>query len=119
MANRLIRGLTIKIGADTSALGTALQSAEKQVKSARTELKEINKALSTSGDSAELWNQKQQVVTKALEESRKKLDSLKTAQKSLSDQLRDGDIDKAAYDKFQDKLTKARDRLTELKKQQE
>ena len=119
MANRLIRGLTIKIGANTSALGTALQSAEKQVKSARTELKEINKALSTSGDSAELWNQKQQVVTKALEESRKKLDSLKTAQKSLSDQLRDGDIDKAAYDKFQDKLTKARDRLTELKKQQE
>jgi TP901 family phage tail tape measure protein len=119
MANRLIRGLTIKIGADTSALGAALQSAEKQVKSAGAELKEINKALSVSGDSAELWNQKQQVVTKALEESRKKLDTLKAAQKSLSDQLRDGDIDKAAYDKFQDKLTKARDRLTELKKQQE
>lgn len=119
MANRLIKGLTIRIGADTSALGTAMQAAEKQVRSARAELKEINAGLKESGGSAELWTQKQQVVTKALEESKKKLETLTKAQKSLSEQLRDGDIDKAAYDKFQEKLTKARDRLTDLKKQQE
>ena len=119
MANKLIKGLTIQIGADTSALGKAMQSAEAQVKSARNELKEISNALKNNGDSAELWNQKQQVLTKALEESKKKLDTLKTAQKSLSDQLKDGDIDKSAYDKFQEKLKKSKDKLEELKKQQE
>lgn len=119
MANKLIKGLTIQIGADTSALGKALRTAEEQMRGARSELKEINSALKSSGESAELWTQKQQVLTKVLDESKNRLNTLKTAQKSLADQLRDGDIDKSAYDKFKDKLTKAKDKLTELKKQQE
>lgn len=119
MADRLIRGLTVRIGADTSKLGTAMRDAENEVKKARAELKEINSDLRSNGESAELWRQKQAVLTDAIKASENKLKDLQTAQKSISDQLRDGDIDKAAYDRFQDKLTKARNKLSDLKKQQE
>ncbi|MBR2284901.1 MAG: hypothetical protein IJ874_10880 [Ruminococcus sp.] len=119
MANKLIRGLTVTIGADTSKLSAAVKEAEAQVRGAKTEIREIQSALSKAGDSAELWQQKQTVLTTAIESSKKKLDELKTAQKSLTEQLRDGDIDQKKYDEFQAKLTKARDKLSELKKQQE
>ena len=36
----------------------------------------------------------------------------------MKDRLRDGDIDQGAYDKFQDKLTKAKDKLAKLRDQE-
>ena len=67
MANKKIKGLTIQIGADYQGLDTALREVEKNSKKSADEIKEINRAIKTAGDSAELWAQKQKVLTTALD----------------------------------------------------
>ncbi len=45
MASNMIKGLTVEIGGDTTKLGKALQSVEKQTGSLQKELNQINKQL--------------------------------------------------------------------------
>ena len=118
MSNKLIRGLTIQLGAETTKLDKALKDAESRTRSACGELRQINSILKSGGDSAEMWKQKQEVLTTAIESSREKLKAMQTAQKSISDQLRDGNIDKGAYDKFKQDVEKAQNKLAKLKTEQ-
>lgn len=118
MSNKLIRGLTIQLGAETTKLDKALKDAESRTRSACGELRQINSILKSGGDSAEMWKQKQEVLTTAIESSREKLKAMQTAQKSISDQLRDGNIDKGAYDKFKQEVEKAQNKLAKLKAEQ-
>lgn len=118
MSNKLIRGLTIQLGAETTKLDKALKDAESRTRSACGELRQINGILKSGGDSAEMWKQKQEVLTTAIESSREKLKAMHTAQKSISDQLRDGNIDKGAYDKFKQDVEKAQNKLAKLKAEQ-
>lgn len=115
---KLIRGLTIQLGAETTKLDKALKDAESRTRSACGELRQINSILKSGGDSAEMWKQKQEVLTTAIESSREKLKAMHTAQKSISDQLRDGNIDKGAYDKFKQDVEKAQNKLAKLKTEQ-
>lgn len=117
MANK-IKGLTIQIGADTLGLDKALSSIETASRKATSELKEIERAISKVPDSAELWKQKQELLNTALDKSKEKVKLLEASQKSMQDRLRDGDIDRQAYDKFKDKLTKSREALEKLKDKQ-
>ena len=117
MANK-IKGLTIQIGADTLGLDKALSSIETASRKATSELKEIERAISKVPDSAELWKQKQELLNTALDKSKEKVKLLETSQKSMQDRLRDGDIDRQAYDKFREKLTKSREALEKLKDKQ-
>ncbi len=75
---KLIKGLTIQIGAETTKLDKALKDSEARTRSACSELRQINNILKTNGDSAEMWRQKQTVLTQALEASRDKLKVLHT-----------------------------------------
>ncbi|MBP3380702.1 MAG: phage tail tape measure protein, partial [Ruminococcus sp.] len=69
MAGNRIKGITIQIGADTTGLDTALQGIEKAGKNTRSELREVDSALKKAPESAELWRQKQELLTKAVEDS--------------------------------------------------
>lgn len=119
MADKIIKGLSIQIGADTIGLDKALKDVEEKSRSASSELRSINAAVKTVGDSAVLWRQKQELLTKAIESSREKVKILEDAQKGFAERFKNGEIDQGAYDKFRDKLTKAKDKLKELKSQQE
>lgn len=114
-----IKGLNIKIGADMTGLDTALKNIENTSKSTNSELRLINSSLKQNKDSVVLWQQKQQVLTKAIENSREKTHALLQAQKGIEQAFRDGDIDQNAYDKFKEKLQKSSDKLKDLKNQQE
>lgn len=113
-----IKGLNIKIGADMTGLDTALKNIENTSKSTNSELRLINSSLKQNKDSVVLWQQKQQVLTKAIENSKEKTNALLQAQKGIEQAFRDGDIDRNAYDKFKEKLQKSSDKLKELKNQQ-
>nr|DAJ34946.1 MAG TPA: minor tail protein [Caudoviricetes sp.] len=119
MANKAIKGISIQIGADTLGLDKALKDVEAKSRTASSELKAINSAIKTAGDSAVLWQQKQQILNDALEKSREKVRILEDAQKGFAERFRSGEIDKGAYDKFREKLDKAKDKLKNLKSQQE
>lgn len=68
--NNTIKGITIKIGGDTSKLGKALQNVEKQSKSLSAELGQINRLLKLDPGNTELLAQKQKVLAEAVAAAR-------------------------------------------------
>ena len=107
MSNK-IKGITIQIGADTLGLDKALKDVEQKSKSAATEIKEVEKAVRITGDSTELWTQKQALLKTALEESEKKLKLLEDAQEQVNKQAERGDITAEQYRAFQREIEYAR-----------
>ena len=107
MSNK-IKGITIQIGADTLGLDKALKDVEQKSKSAAAEIKEVEKAVRITGDSTELWTQKQALLKTALEESEKKLKLLEDAQEQVSKQAERGDITAEQYRAFQREIEYAR-----------
>ena len=77
MASKSLKGLTIKIGADTSELGQALDKVEKQGQSLSKELGQINKLLKLDPSNTELLAQKQKVLAEAISNTESKLDTLR------------------------------------------
>ena len=78
-----IKGITIEFEGNTTKLGKALSDIEKKSKDLDSELKKINRALKFNPRSAELWAQKQQVLTQKIQETERKLSALKKAQAKM------------------------------------
>ncbi len=108
MAGSKIKGINIKIGADSRGLDTALKGIEAKSKSARDELKEINRTINKTPQSLTTWKQKQEVLTKAIGDSREKVKLLEDAQAQVAKQLADGKISGEQYRAFQRELENAR-----------
>jgi phage-related minor tail protein len=107
MANKRIKGITIEIGADSTGLDKALKGVEGGANKAKEELREVDRALKNAPESAVLWAQKQELLTKALEESRKKVDLLRDAQDQVNRQFQEGKISEEQYRAFQREVEKA------------
>lgn len=114
MASKKIKGITIEIGADSTGLDTALSKIEKKSKAATSEVREVDRALKDAPESVVLWTQKQELLTEALEESRKKVKLLEDAQEQVENQFKRGDIDSGQYRAFQRELEKARSESDKL-----
>lgn len=108
MADKRIKGITIEIGADSTGLDKALKDVEKGANKAKSELRDVDRLLKDAPDSAVLWAQKQELLTKAVEESRKKLDLLKNSQEDVEKQFKSGKIGEDQYRAFQRELEKAK-----------
>lgn len=108
MANKMIKGLTIQIGADTLGLDKALRGIESAGKKATSELREVKNSLKTAPDSAVLWKQKQELLNTALENSRKKLELLENAQSQVNEKFEKGEIGAEQYRAFQRETEYAR-----------
>ncbi len=107
MVSKKIKGITIEIGADPTGLDKALKDVEKGANKVRSELREVNSAMKNAPESAVLWTQKQNLLTKAIEESKKKLDFLKNAQEQVEKQFRNKEIGEEQYRAFQREVEKA------------
>lgn len=118
MANK-IKGLTIKIGADTVGLNDALKDISKKSRSTVQEIGEIDRAIKNTGGSAELWQQKQKLLTTAIEESKKKLELLEGAQEQLQEKLRIKEISEEQYRAFQRETEYARSAVKKYEDQLE
>lgn len=108
MAKDRIKGINIKIGADTTGLDEALSSIDNKSKSTRGELSEVNRSLNKNKDSVVLWEQKQELLSKAFDISKEKLNMLESAQKDVNKQLEDKAITGEQYRAFQRELENAR-----------
>lgn len=108
MATKKIKGITIQIGADTTGLDTALNGIEKKSKGTKSELAEVNRALKKAPESAELWKQKQELLAKAIQDSRDKVKLLEDAQEQVNQQFKEGKIGEEQYRAFQRELEYAK-----------
>ena len=82
MADR-IKGLTIEIDGNTTKLSKALEGVNKDIKQTQTQLKDVEKLLKVDPGNIELLRQKQQLLAKAVDETKEKLQKLKDAQAQM------------------------------------
>lgn len=113
MANKLIRGLTVVIGGDTTKLGEALKNVESKSKNLSGELNAINRLLKLDPTNTELLAQKQQVLSEAISATREKLAALKEAEKQVQEQFARGEISGDQYRKFQREIAATETKLKE------
>lgn len=111
MASKALKGLTIKIGADTSDLFESLQGIEKKGKSLSGELTQINKLLKLDPRNTELLAQKQKVLADAISNTETKLDTLKEAEKQAQEQFARGEISEEQYRALQREIVATQKKL--------
>lgn len=116
MASR-IRGITVQIGSDTTGLRAALSDVNKSAREIQSELRQVERLLKFNPHDTELLAQKQQLLADQVENTRKKLDTLKIAQEQVNEQFRKGEISQEQYRAFQRELIKTESQLKDYEKQ--
>lgn len=119
MANKKIKGITIQLGADTSALDKALKDVDSTSASLNKELGQVNKLLKFDPGNTQLLAQKQKILAESIENSGKKLEALKQAQGEVEKMFKSGDIGEKEYREFQRALTETEQSLKSYKIQSE
>ena len=117
MAER-IKGMQIVIGGDTTGLSKALSGVNKKISGTQKELKDVERLLKLDPTNTTLLEQRQKLLAEAVSETREKLDSLKDADKQLSQNVKNYDKWKAAYDPIQQEIDDTKKKLNDLKQAQ-
>lgn len=113
MASR-IQGITVEIGGDTTKLQTALKGLNGEIKSTQTALKDVEKLLKMDPGNTELLAQKEKLLAQAVDETKQKLETLKTAAEQANTALANGDISQEQYDALQREIVETEQKLKEL-----
>lgn len=119
MANKLIRGLTVEIGGDTTKLGEALKNVESKTKGLSGELAQVNKLLRLDPTNTELLGQKQKVLAGLIEATSDKLGKLRSAEAAASKGAKNWDSYTKAVAPIEAQIDKVTESLRKMKAQQE
>lgn len=84
MAAGRIKGITIEIGGDTTKLVSALAKVDNAINKTQQNLRDINKALKLDPSNTALLKDKQVELSKAIEDTKKKIETEKQAYEQLS-----------------------------------
>jgi TP901 family phage tail tape measure protein len=106
-----IKGITVEIGGDTTKLGKALESSEKQSKALQKELKQVNTALKFNPDNLELLTQKQRLLTDQIQATKEKLDALRAAEAQVEAQFKSGKIGEDQFRAFKREIIETESKL--------
>ena len=87
-----LKGLTIELNGDTTKLGKALESVNKQSRNLSSELGRVNNLLKMDPGNADLLAQKQDILAEAVENTSKKLETLKEAERQVQAQFERGEV---------------------------
>lgn len=116
MASR-IQGITVEIGGDATKLQTALKGLNGEIKSTQTQLKDVEKLLKMDPGNTELLAQKEKLLAQAVDETKQKLETLKTAAEQANTALANGDISQEQYDALQREIVETEQNLRSLETQ--
>lgn len=92
-----IKGITIDIAGKTSSLVSDLQKADKALNDTNSALKAVDKALKLDPTNVELLAQKEALLTKAVGETKDRLDTLKEAAELAAKGLEEGTTTQEQY----------------------
>lgn len=112
-----IKGITVKIGGDTTELGKALTSATTKSTELQKELKGVNTLLKFDTGNVTLLKQKQDLLTASIKETQNKLNALK----EVLSQADSGQIQmtEEEYRNLQREIASTENKLKSLQKQQD
>jgi TP901 family phage tail tape measure protein len=109
-----VRGINVVIGADTTKLGKALEDVNKKSRDIQSELRQVERLLRFDPSNTTLLAQKQQLLSKAIENTSEKLNRLKSVQQQVNEQFRRGEISEGQYRAFQREIEKTEGQLRTL-----
>lgn len=98
MADAKIRGITIKLGADTSGISKALGGLNSEINKTQKQLKDVDKLLKLDPKNTDLLKQRYELLGNAIDKSKEKVKQLEAAQKELGGRT---DENKDQYDAIQ------------------
>lgn len=116
MADR-IKGITIEIDGDTSKLSKALKDVNSELKQSQNNLKDIDKLLKFDPGNTTLLQQKYKTLGTEIEATKKKLETLKTAESQASQALANGDITEQEFEALQREIVETEQKLQSLTKE--
>ena len=112
-ANR-IKGITIEIDGETKGLDKALKQTNSTIKDTQSQLKDVERLLKLDPTNTVLLQQKQELLARSVEETEKKLETLKTANEQALKSADRYDEWKEKYDPIQQEIDETRKKLKEL-----
>ena len=116
MADR-VKGITVVLGGDTTGLNKALAGTNKEIKSTQAQLKDVERLLKLDPTNTKLLEQRQRLLADAVGETRKKLDTLKQAEKQVQEQFKKGEVSQQQYDGLQREIAATEHVLRSLEAQ--
>lgn len=112
-----IKGITIEIDGETTKLSKALSNVNKDIKTTSTALKDVDKLLKLDPGNVGVLAKKQELLARAIEKSKEKLDALKQAQEAAQKALANGDLSQEEYEKLELDVLKAEVALKKLEEE--
>ena len=94
-------GYMAKIGADTSGLQDALKSVEADARNITAELRAVNEGLKFDPGNTNLLNRRYELLAESIDNTRKKLEQLKSAEDAVNAAVARGDISVAEQQRYQ------------------
>lgn len=113
MADR-IKGITVEIGGDTTDLSKAMGDINTQSRNLQRELSDVQRLLRLDPTNTELLAQRQQLLTRQVENTTDRLNRLRSVQEQVQHQFESGNMGADAFRGFQREIQATEGRLNRL-----
>lgn len=114
MASKYIKGIVVTIGGDTTELGKALKTVDTQASSLQRQLTAVNKLLKLDPTNTTLLTEKQELLTRAIDDTKKKLELLKKAQDIARESFEKNEITEEEFNRITREIGKTEAQLKGL-----
>lgn len=112
-----IRGITVELGGDTTGLSKALGDVNDKIRNTQSQLKDVERLLKLDPKNTDLLKQRQELLAKAVSETKEKLEALKDAEKYVQQQVKEGKASQEQYEALQREIAATEQALKDLEKQ--
>ena len=109
--SRRIKGIVIEIDGETKGLDKALQGVNKSARDIQKELRDVDRLLRFNPKNTELIAQKQKLLAQQVDNTRQKLQGLKSAQDQVNKSFKEGKISEGQYRGFQREIAETENKL--------
>lgn len=110
-----VKGITVKLGGDTTGLNKAIKSTNREIGHTQTELRKVERLLKMDPKNTELLAQKQKLLTQAIAESKEKVEALKAAKAAADQQMKSGtEINQNQYRALEREISATEQQLNNL-----
>ena len=117
MAEKIV-GIEVQIGGDTTGLDSALSKTNKSINSTQKELQQVERLLKLDPKNTELLAQKQELLSKAVNETKTKVTALKDAKTNADKMMADGtNVNQEQYRKLQREIVASEQSMDKLEKE--
>lgn len=113
-SNSRIKGITIQLDGDPTKLDKALEEIDKSLESTQRSLKDVDRLLKLDPTNTVLLAQKQELLQNAIQETERRMDKLKEADRQAKAQLERGDLSKEKYDALQREIVATEQKLKSM-----